>query len=78
MTDDYEPANVSAEPITTPPAGEELCYECDGKRVCWSCHGRGARLSGARCGQCVGRGWCIVCNGAGTLPEGTEASVDKA
>lgn len=54
-------------PITTPEAGYELCYECDGKRVCWLCHGDQVLPNGERCGQCTGRGWCIVCGGAGEL-----------
>src|SRR5215468_12494295 len=63
-------------PLTTPDAGYELCYECEGKRVCWSCHGAGRRRNGDICNTCAGRGLCIVCNGDGQLPAGTEASVD--
>lgn len=54
-------------PILNPDEGYELCYECDGKRVCWLCHGDQVLPNGERCGQCTGRGWCIVCGGAGQL-----------
>jgi hypothetical protein len=63
-------------PVTTPDPGYELCYECEGKRLCWSCHGEGRRRSGDVCNTCAGRGLCLVCNGDGQLPAGTEASVD--
>ncbi len=61
-------------PVAVPDEGFELCYECDGKRVCWSCHGAGQRRNGERCHTCAGRGLCIVCNGAGQLPLGTDAA----
>ena len=61
-------------PLTTPDPGFEVCYECDGYRVCWACGGEGKMLDGSRCHTCAGRGSCIVCNGAGQLPLGTAAS----
>jgi hypothetical protein len=60
-------------PLTTPDNGYEICYECDGKRVCWSCGGAGVRDSGRRCNTCTGSGWCIVCGGAGQLQAGARA-----
>ncbi len=60
-------------PLTTPEPGYELCYECDGRRVCWLCHGKQILPSGERCGECVGRGLCIVCGGAGQLSAGSRA-----
>jgi hypothetical protein len=62
-------------PVTAPDFGMELCYECEGKRICWACDGQGAMSDGKRCFTCAGRGWCIVCNGAGQLREGTKASL---
>jgi RecJ-like exonuclease len=66
------------EPVTAPSPGYELCYECDGKRICIYCRGRGKLTNGKRCSTCYGDGKCIVCNGAGELPEGTEKAVDEA
>jgi hypothetical protein len=63
-------------PVTTPDPGHELCYECEGKRLCWSCCGEGRRSNGDVCHTCASRGLCLVCNGDGQLPAGTEASVD--
>jgi hypothetical protein len=57
------------EPVTDAGAGQELCYECDGKRVCWACGGAGT-LKDRSCGYCAGERWCIVCRGKGTVPEG--------
>jgi hypothetical protein len=57
----------------TPDKGYAICYECDGKRVCWSCGGAGVRDSGPRCNTCTGSGWCIVCGGAGQLQAGATA-----
>jgi hypothetical protein len=56
-------------PVTDPPDGEELCYECDGARACSGCDGEG-RADGRRCGPCGGDGKCRVCRGWGTLPAG--------
>jgi hypothetical protein len=57
------------EPVTDPGPEAELCYECDGKRVCWACGGAG--VSEQRpCGWCAAERWCIVCRGKGVLPEG--------
>jgi hypothetical protein len=64
-------------PVTTPDEGYELCYECRGDRLCWSCEGAGVRSSGERCLQCAGRGICIVCNGDGQLPAGTKDSLER-
>jgi hypothetical protein len=58
-------------PLTTPSAGNELCYECDGLRACIYCGGRGKFADETPCSSCYGRGLCGVCNGAGELPEGT-------
>ncbi len=65
-------------PITTPDPGCELCYECDGKCVCWSCGGAGKRSSGTRCNTCAGTGRCIVCNGDGQLPIGARNAAGQA
>ena len=50
--------------------GYELCYECRGKRVCWSCEGNG-RFDDEICNECHAFRWCIVCRGGGQLSEGT-------
>ena len=34
------------EPVTAPSPGYELCYECDGKRICIYCRGRGKLTNG--------------------------------
>jgi hypothetical protein len=60
-------------PLTQADSGYELCYECDGSRLCWSCRGAGRRSNGDRCNTCAGRGLCLVCNGGGELPIGTKA-----
>jgi len=65
-----------SKPLTQPDAGYELCYECDGSRLCWSCNGKGRLGDGERCYTCVGRGLCIVCNGDGELLLGAKAEVD--
>jgi hypothetical protein len=65
---DYE--NVTPlgpiEPVVTPASGHELCYECRGKRFCWSCDGRG-RFDDGICNTCHAFRWCIVCRGCGQL-----------
>ena len=66
------------EPVTVPSAGYELCYECDGKRICIYCRGRGQLANGNQCSTCHGDGRCIVCNGAGELPEGSEKAANEA
>ena len=66
------------EPVTTPGPGAELCYECDGKRICIYCRGRGKLSNGNQCSTCHGDGRCIVCDGAGELPIGSEKSADEA
>ena len=68
---------VQHAPITIADEDCELCYECDGARVCWSCHGVGTRANGSRCNTCVGRGLCLVCNGDGQLPAGTRAKLGR-
>ncbi len=65
-------------PLTTPSPGHELCYECEGKRTCWSCFGKGRRANGAPCGECGGSGRCSVCQGDGELPIGAGAAADAA
>jgi RecJ-like exonuclease len=62
-------------PVTVPDAGYELCYECDGERLCLFCHGKGRLSDGERCYQCAFTGRCIVCNGDGQLVAGTKASL---
>lgn len=66
------------EPITVPAAGYELCYECEGKRICLYCRGHGELANGTRCSTCHGDARCIVCNGAGELPEGSEKNAEGA
>src|SRR5262245_3389114 len=39
-----------------PPPADEICYECDGEQLCWSCGGEGKRTSGERCHQCARSG----------------------
>jgi len=63
-------------PVTSPDSGQEICYECEGKRVCWSCNGAGTRRNGEICFQCGGSGRCIVCAGSGQVPHGTAARLD--
>lgn len=60
-------------PIVSPDPGYELCYECDGDRLCWSCRGSGTRKDGRQCSDCTGRGLCIVCDGEGQLVVGSRA-----
>ena len=62
-------------PVTTPIAGFELCYECDGLRTCLTCLGEGTYLDGSRCETCGGNGYCFVCRGAGEMTLGTHAKV---
>lgn len=66
------------EPLITPAPGYELCYECDGKRFCIFCRGRGVLANGSRCNTCYGDGKCIVCNGAGELTIGSEKAATEA
>lgn len=60
-----------------PLPSHELCYECDGERVCWSCRGAGRMSDGERCNSCTGRGRCIVCDGEGELPAGSHTRTGK-
>jgi len=62
------------QPLTTPSAGHEICHECEGKRTCWSCFGKGTRANGAACGECGGNGLCAVCHGDGELEAGAGAT----
>lgn len=66
------------EPLTQASSGHVLCYECEGKRTCWSCFGKGVRNNGAVCGECGGSGACPVCGGAGELEAGTAPPVIHA
>jgi hypothetical protein len=61
---------LTLEKIDEPEPGMELCYECEGERVCIMCQGTGT-LGGRRCVSCGGARRCIVCRGAGQLPMGT-------
>lgn len=70
--------SAQLEPVVTPAPGDEICYECDGKRICIWCSGRGELANGKRCGTCYGDGLCIVCRGVGELPEGTEKAAKEA
>ncbi len=63
------------QPLTTPSAGYEICYECEGARRCWSCRGEGVRVNGAACGECFGRRLCDRCGGDGELAVGAAAAV---
>jgi hypothetical protein len=56
-------------PIVHARPGAELCYQCDGRRICWLCAGAGTFAEDV-CGECRGDQWCITCRGAGELPEG--------
>jgi len=62
--------------LREPDAGIEICYECRGKRVCWSCDGRGRMNDDALCLNCGGGRVCPVCSGNGQLPVGTDAATD--
>lgn len=62
-------------PISTPGPGLEICYECEGSRLCWACQGDGKLINGQQCHTCAGRGACMVCNGVGQLPSGTGRAV---
>jgi len=63
------------DPVVDPGPGFELCYECDGSRVCWSCEGAG-RHGDERCNSCHGDGKCFVCLAVGRLEEGAKAALD--
>lgn len=63
------------QPLTIPSPGHDVCYECEGKRTCWSCFGAGTRSNGNPCGECGGDGLCAVCGGAGELESGAASPV---
>jgi hypothetical protein len=64
-------------PIVHARPGAGLCYQCDGRQVCWLCAGAGTFAEDV-CGECRGDQWCITCRGAGELPEGTRAERSAA
>ena len=66
------------EPVTMHAPGNELCYECDGTRICIYCRGRGEVAGGRRCSTCTGDGRCIVCNGSGELLRGSPKVANDA
>ena len=57
----------TTEPLTKPQQGFELCYDCDGSKLCLWCRGSG-QINKKRCNSCFGAGWCSICGGAGEWP----------
>jgi hypothetical protein len=65
-TGEYERTRPKREPLRTPRAGYELCWQCEGLRHCGACLGSGRRTDGTFCKVCdMHTGDCLECNGDG-------------